>query len=103
MVYFEGRQYTIPFAFVDQILEASGCSGVVQFVDPETGVIVRSYPRGTKARILIDPTSYEGEATDRVIPPVPLGAMAKALESIRTMDVAMRLVEIYAALAEVAR
>jgi len=103
MAYFEGRQYPIPFAYVDQALEARGCSGVVQFVDPDTGVIVRTYPRGTKERILVDPSCYEGEATDRVIPPVPLGAMAKALEAIRTMDVAMRSVDIYAALAEVAR
>jgi transposase len=103
MAHFEGRQYPIPFAYVDRCLEARGCAEVVQFVDPATGVIIRSYPRGTKERILTDPTCYEGEATDRILPPVPLGRMAQALESIRTMDVSMRSVEIYAALAEVAR
>jgi len=100
---FEGRSYTIPFAYVGSAIEARGCAGVVQFVDPDTGAIIRSYPRGTVQRILTDPTCYEGEATDRVLPPVPLGRMAKALEAIGDMAVELRSVDIYAALAEVAR
>jgi len=103
LVHFEGRAYTVPFAYVGRSIEARGCAAVVQLVDPGTGLIIRTYPRGTAARILTDPTCYEGEATDRVLPPVPLGRMAKALEAIRTMEVEMRSVDIYAALAEVAR
>lgn len=76
---------------------------MVQLVDPETGAIIRAYPRGTAQRFLIDPTCYEGEATDRVLSPVPLGRMAKALEVIREMEVELRSVDIYTALAEVAR
>jgi len=103
MVHFEGHQYAIPFPYVDSHVDAHGCAGVVQFIDPDSGAIVRCYPRGTKELILIDPTCFEGKSTDRVIPPVPLGRMAKALEAIRTMNVEMRSVDIYAALAEVAR
>ena len=103
LVHFDGRAYTVPFAYVGRSIEARGCAAVVQLVDPGTGVIIRSYPRGTAERILTDPTCYEGEATDRVLPPVPLGRMAKALEAIREMTVELRSVDIYAALAEVAR
>jgi hypothetical protein len=103
LIHFDGRAYTVPFAYVGRSIEARGCATVVQLVDPDTGAIIRTYPRGTAARILTDPTCYEGEATDRVLPPVPLGRMAKALEAIRTMEVEMRSVDIYAALAEVAR
>jgi hypothetical protein len=103
LVHFEGRAYTIPFAYVGRSIEARGCVGVVQFVDPDTGAIIRVYPRGTAERILTDPTCYDGPATDRVLPPPPLGRMATALAAIGEMEVELRSVDIYAALAEVAR
>jgi transposase len=102
-VHFEGRTYDIPFPYVGTTIEARGCALVVQFVDPSTGAIIRTYPRGTAERHLLDSTCYEGEATDRVLPPTPLGKMARKLDQISQMEVQMRSVDIYAALAEVAR
>jgi transposase len=100
---FEGRRYPVPFAHVGLPVEARGGAGVVQIIDPITGVVLRSYPRRTAARVLIDPTCFEGEATDRVLPPTPLGAMARKLDEIRQAGVELRSIELYAALAEVAR
>lgn len=59
--------------------------------------------RGTAARVLIDPTCQEGEATERVLPPAPLGRMSNRLAEILAMPVATRPLDLYAALAEVAR
>jgi len=101
--HFEGRTYDIPFPYIGRTIEVRGCALVVQFIDPESGAIIRTYPRKTAERHLLDPTCYEGDATDRVLPPTPLGKMARRLEEISHMEVQMRSVDIYAALAEVAR
>ena len=57
----------------------------------------------TAERILIDPACYDGPGTAEVLPPKPLGRMARKLEEITAMPVERRPVDLYAALAEVAR
>ena len=57
----------------------------------------------TAERILIDPACYAGPGTAEVLPPKPLGRMARKLEEIAAMPVERRPVDLYAALAEVAR
>jgi hypothetical protein len=101
MVAFEGRSYAVPFEHVGTEVEVRGCAGKVQVL--AGGRIVREYERGTAARVLIDPSCYEGKATDRVIPPAPLGRMSNRLQEILAMPVATRPLDLYAALAEVAR
>jgi len=101
MVHFEDRQYPVPFAHVGERVEVRGCAGKVQIL--AGGWIVRSYPRGSAERILIDPSCYEGEATERVKPPVPLGRMGRRLQEIAALPVEQRPLDLYAALAEVAR
>jgi transposase len=103
MVHFEGRQYPVPFAFVGEQVEVRGCSGVVQIMDPRSGQVLRSFPRHTQERILIDPTCYEGPATERVAAPRPLGRLARKLQEVAAMPVERRPLDLYAALAEVAR
>lgn len=100
---FEGRRYTVPFAHVGRGLEVRGCAGLVQIVDPDSGAMIRSYPRATAERILIDASCFEGDSTDRVTRPVPLGAMARKLAELAQQGVQQRSVDLYAALAEVAR
>ncbi len=102
-VAFEGRRYAVPFAHVGLPVEIRGCADTVQIIDPVTTALLRRYPRATAARLLSDPSCFDGEATDRVLKPTPLGAMARKLEQIREAGVEMRSIEIYAALAEVAR
>ncbi len=100
-VAFEGRSYTVPFAHVGREVEVRGCAGTVQVV--AGGVVVVQYPRATAARILIDTRCCEGQATDRVLPPLPLGRMGRRLEEIRQLPVEERPLDLYGALAEVAR
>lgn len=103
MVHFEGRSYPVPFLYVGREVEVRGCSGRVQILDPQTARILRCYPRHTAERILIDESCYEGPGTAEVIPPRPLGRMAKKLQEIASLPVEQRPVDLYAALAEVAR
>lgn len=100
-VRFENRAYTVPFRFVGRHLEVRGCSGRVQILGD--GEVVVEYPRDTEERILIDPECYEGKATDRVLPPPPLGRMGRKLQEICETPVERRPIDLYAALAEVAR
>jgi transposase len=102
-VRFEGRSYVVPFAYVGRAVEVRGCSGVVQVLDPDSASVLVAYPRRTAELLLIDPACYEGRGTDRVLPPKPLGRMARRLQEIAAMPVQTRPIDLYAALAEVAR
>lgn len=101
MVHFENRSYAVPFRYVARTVEVRGCAGKVQvWAD---GQVQIEYPRHTEQRVLIDPSCYEGEATERVMPPAPLGRMGRKLQEILEMPVESRPVDLYAALVEVAR
>ena len=101
LVGFEGRQYTVPFRFVGRTVEVRGCAGRVQIVG-DCQVLV-TYRRHTPERLLIDPSCYEGEATEEVLPPLPLGRMGKRLEEIAALQPERRSLDQYALLAEAAR
>jgi transposase len=102
-VHFEGRSYAVPFTYSGRDVEVRGCSGRVQIVDPQTAAVLISYPRHTQERILIDQACYEGPGTAQVLPPKPLGRMARKLQEIASLPVERRPMDLYAALAEVAR
>lgn len=101
LVQFENRAYCVPFQYVGRLVEVRGCATTVQIW--AEGQLLREYPRGTDQRLLLDPSCYEGEATDRVLPPVPLGRMGCRLQEILQMPVQQRPIDLYAALMEVAR
>jgi transposase len=100
-VAFEGRSYSVPFALLGQGVEVRGCAGKVQIV--AGGTVVASHPRHTAARVVLDPRHYEGEATTTVLPPLPLGRMGERLQEIWSLAPEQRPLDLYAALAEVAR
>lgn len=102
-VRFEGRSYSVPFAFCGRTVEVRGCAGSVQVVDGPTGRVIARHERGTEATLVIDPAHYEGVSTERVERPKPLGRMARRLQEIAEMPVERRPMDLYAALAEVAR
>jgi hypothetical protein len=93
----------VPFAYCRQEVEVRGCAGFIQIVDCRTGRIVMTYERGTAQRLLIEPRCYEGPETARVEAPKPLGRMARKLQEIMELPVQQRPLDLYAALAEVAR
>ena len=101
MVNFEGRSYSVPFRYSGQLVEVRGCAGTVQIW--ADGHLQKEYPRHTDERLLIDPSCYEGEASDHVLPPVPLGRMGRKLQDIIAMPVEHRPLDLYASLLEVAR
>jgi transposase len=100
---FEGRTYIVPFKYVGQQVEVRGCAGFIQVADRRSGEIVVRYPRGTSERILIDQRCFAGAGTERVEAPKPLGKMARKLQEIMETPVQQRPLDLYAALAEVAR
>jgi Mu transposase, C-terminal domain len=100
-VHFEQRSYAVPFEWVGRRVEVRGCAGKVQIL--AEGRVLREYPRHTAERVLIDPSCYEGEPTERVWPPRPLGRMGQRLQEIYQQPVEQRPLDLYAAVAEVAR
>jgi transposase len=100
-VSFEGRVYSVPFVLAGLQVEVRGCASVVQVW--HQGKVVAEHPRQTQQRLLIDPSHYDGDGDERVIPPVPLGRMGQRLQEILEMPVEKRPVDLYAALAEVKR
>jgi transposase len=100
-VAFEGRMYSVPFRFVDQVVELRGCATTVQVW--AENAIVAEHARATRARIVLDPSHYEGESTARVAAPVPLGRMGRRLAEILALAPAQRPIDYYAGLAEAAR
>jgi len=101
LVSFEGRQYSVPFAYVGRRVEIRGCVGVVQVLVDNR--IIAVHPRHTLERLVLDPTHFDGEATDTVLPPPPLGRMGRRLQEITALRPEQRPMDLYAALAEVAR
>jgi transposase len=101
MVSFESRQYSVPFAYVGELVEIRGCHATVQIL--ADCKILASHPRHSEARLVIDPKHFDGDATDRVLPPPPLGRMGLRLQQIAALEPQRRPINLYAALAEVAR
>jgi transposase len=100
-VHFEGRQYSVPFVLCGLAVEVHGGVGVVQVL--HDGQVVAEHRRGTPERLLIDATHYEGQGNSRVSAPVPLGKLGRRLQEIAQHPVEQRPMDLYAALAEVAR
>ena len=81
LVSFEGRQYSVPFAWVGRSVEVRGTlrEVVVRGGDAE----IARHERGTRRRLLIEPSHYEGASTDRVLCPTPLGRRARRQLALR--------------------
>jgi transposase len=75
LVSFEGRRYSVPFAWVGRSVEILGTHRHV--VIRGEGEQIARHARRTRQRLLIDPEHYEGPSTDRVERPTPLGHRAR--------------------------
>jgi hypothetical protein len=98
---FEGRRYSVPFAWLGRRVEVRGCCTRVQIY--AQGSILADHARGGRERIVIDPRHYEGDSTPDVRAPLPLGRMGRRLARIAALAPEQRPLDLYAALAEVAR
>ena len=75
LVSFEGRRYSVPFAWVGRHVDVWGT--LTHVVIRGAGEELARHARGTRARLLIDPGHYEGPSTDRIERPTPLGRRAR--------------------------
>jgi transposase len=101
LVSFEGRQYSVPFRFIGERVEVRGCAGKVQIV--KDCAVIATHPRATAARLVIDQAHYDGPSTERVLAPPPLGRLGGKIQELALSPVARHSLDLYAALAEVAR
>ena len=74
LVAFEGRQYSVPFAYLGREVEIRGGAGRVQVL--ADAAVIAEHARHTPARLVIDPTHYDGPGTPRVAAPTPLGLVS---------------------------
>ena len=100
-VAFEGRRYSVPFRLIGKTVEVRGCDGRVQIL--AEAEVCAEHERHTERLLVLDSDHYEGEATDDVLPPVPLGRMGRKLQEIAEIVPEKRPLDLYAELAEVAR
>jgi hypothetical protein len=103
VAHFEGRSYVVPFLYAHRCMEVRGCSECVQILDIQTGKLLASCSRHTPQRIWIDPACHDGPGTAEVLPPKPLGRMIRQLQEIAALPLQPRPMDLYAALAQVAR
>ena len=73
---FEGRQYSVPFAWIGRDVEVIGTAHHV--VIRGDGQELARHPRHTARRLLVDPAHYDGPSTAQVVAPAPLGARGRA-------------------------
>lgn len=71
LVSFEGRQYSVPFVWVGREVEVLGTARHV--VVRAAGTEIARHPRHTAARLVLEPTHYDGASTADVLAPPPLG------------------------------
>jgi hypothetical protein len=75
LISFEGRRYSVPFVWVGRQVEVMGTLNHV--VIQAEGRQVARHPRGSRELLVLDPDHFEGESTDRVLRPTPLGHRAR--------------------------
>ncbi len=75
LIAFEGRRYSVPFAWIEREVEVMGT--LAEVVVHAAGTEIARHPRHTAARLVLDPNHFEGDSTDRVLRPTPLGQRAR--------------------------
>ena len=100
-VAFAGRTYSVPFALVGRRVEVRSCARHVQILAGAD--IIAAHPRAIAHRIVLDAGHFQGESTETVIAPAPLGRMGTRTAEIAALAPENRPLDLYAALAEVAR
>lgn len=101
LVHFENHSYSVPFPYTGKTVSVRGCSENVEIW--HEGELLKTYPRHTDCRQLIDQSCYEGESTPEVLAPVPLGKIGKQIVLQRSWEVPSRPIDRYSRYVEVSR
>ncbi|MEX2552334.1 MAG: IS21 family transposase, partial [Actinomycetota bacterium] len=75
LVSFEGRRYSVPFQWVGRQVEVLGTHRYVMI--RAEGQEIARHLRHTQALLVLEPDHFEGDSTDRVLRPSPLGHRAR--------------------------
>jgi hypothetical protein len=75
LVSFEGRRYSVPFAWIGRQVEVRGTAQEV--VVWAEGQAIARHPRHTCRTLVLEPAHYDGESTATVSAPTPLGRRAR--------------------------
>jgi transposase len=75
LVSFEGRRYSVPFAWVGRLVEVRGTAQHVVVL--AAGQELARHPRHTRMRLVLEPRHFEGASTPTVRAPTPLGHRAR--------------------------
>jgi len=98
----EGRQYSVPYAYAGTTVEVRGTSQSIEI--RSAGSMIARWPRGTEARLLVDPAHYQAIDDCPVPAPLPLGAIGQRLVELaagQSTEAPLRSIDIYAQLCEV--
>lgn len=76
LVSFEGRRYSVPFAWVGRMVEVLGTDR--QVVIQAEGRELARHPRHTARRLVLESTHYDGPSTAQVLAPPPIGRRGRA-------------------------
>jgi len=93
LVSFEGRQYSVPFNLMDRTVDVRGAGSEVLIF--HEGRLLKRYPRGTRARLLVEQADYEGSADERVHRPTPLGRLGREIVLQRSWEAPCRPIDHY--------
>lgn len=75
LVSFEGRRYSVPFAWIGRQVEVRGTAqDVVVWAE---GQAIARHPRYTRRTLVLEPAHYDGESTATMTAPTPLGRRAR--------------------------
>ncbi|MGH2372977.1 MAG: IS21 family transposase [bacterium] len=75
LVSFEGRRYSVPFAWIGRQVEVRGTAqDVVVWAE---GQAIARHPRHTRRTLVLEPAHYDGGSTRAVLAPTPLGRRAQ--------------------------
>lgn len=99
LVRFEAHSYSCPFVYTQDFVEVRGYLGKVKIF--KDGQCIAVHPRGTKRLLVIDQAHYEGEATEKVARPTPLGKVTSLLLDCFDIPVERRAIQAYERVAEV--
>lgn len=87
LVSFEGRRYSVPFAWMGRTVEVRGATQhVVVWAE---GQELARHPRHTGERLVIDERHYVGASTETIVAPTPYGQRAR--QQLATVPHAERL------------
>jgi len=85
LVAFEGRRYSVPYAWAKRTVQVRGCASTVEIWGEGKRLCV--FPRRTECRLLVDQGHYEPSGEDRSNAPMTLGRVGREIVIPRSWEI----------------